>query len=1007
MMSSYVGARMNVFNESFLNETDQDANSVLTELDKGLRSTKIGEQCEAIVRFPRMFEKYPFPILINSSFLKLAEFFRNGSNLLRLWVLKVCQQSDKHLDKILNIDEFVKRIFMVIHSNDPVARALTLRTLGAVSRVIPEKQQVHHSIRRALDSNDTVEVEAAIYASVQFAAQSKTFAISMCSKIGSMIESLKTPISMKLQLIPVLRHMYHDANTAALVKTLCLNLLPKYPAESFVIAILDSLTKLSCKTLIDIPDQVNLLLTYLQDPRKKVRYQVLRSLRSLAQEGAHLWPNGALKTLISKAQNCNDVGNEQSLVLTVVLTLTECPVTCHALLNEEQNLILELCSSCLVLEHHTAASQAVGILTGLISYCHTENIPPPTIFMELINLHLESLIYSSMGNEKKHKELTLYMKCGVKLSENNLQFAQDFVQLIEGIVTDNCVYSKKNSVLLCETLAALSSQFQVKRFSIHDPKHEPSTSMDVDPHRMLGKKMNPVSECLPQILKKMDTIIDGELQPHSVQIVEILSAVVLQSIIGSFMPKGILDVFDRISTTINCWSQYRIARSASRYGQHFLAARFYTKLATNVSLDKFHFFLIALSQMSKAECILNYGAEYEVMLHNYVICDPKYYNPSIKLLSLTERLDKAIALYAKALASIKASSSPSSSLTFQSEFIKLRCQFLQALYSVVIAKNTQAIVPPPAIALTLAQSSRDVLQKYGHITNQLRKAVKTIKGCEDAYSKLYKSAFDADPTTLEFLEITQHQCAIFGHIVESVCFVSPSEPPCLPTEGNHPETKYLVNTCNKIERLAKTLPQESPNDKSITMKHTKVIIEEIELITMSPMCFPRFFFQVLQNTIIKLSISPQPRVAGEPIIVQPGSNLVVKVEGVIQHYGKSPCLFRSVESVQLTLTSQLVSQRNPNDLLKQPNDTITLTQTVKPQRDFLSGNFLLSLNNVQTGPMGNPISMGGQWQVTLDTYIIDENGTVWCTGNKNSLTVRVPDDPSKQAAVAATQPRRF
>lgn len=135
----------------------------------------------------------------------------------------------------------------------------------------------------------------------------RTFAISMCSKIGSMIESLKTPISMKLQLIPVLRHMYHDANTAALVKTLCLNLLPKYPAESFVIAILDSLTKLSCKTLIDIPDQVNLLLTYLQDPRKKVRYQVLRSLRSLAQEGAHLWPNGALKTLISKAQNCKYV----------------------------------------------------------------------------------------------------------------------------------------------------------------------------------------------------------------------------------------------------------------------------------------------------------------------------------------------------------------------------------------------------------------------------------------------------------------------------------------------------------------------------------------------------------------------------------------------------------------------------------------------------------------------------------------------------------------------------
>jgi integrator complex subunit 7 len=44
----------------------------------GLRSGRVGEQCEAIVRFPRLFEKYPFPILINSSLLKLADVFRVG-----------------------------------------------------------------------------------------------------------------------------------------------------------------------------------------------------------------------------------------------------------------------------------------------------------------------------------------------------------------------------------------------------------------------------------------------------------------------------------------------------------------------------------------------------------------------------------------------------------------------------------------------------------------------------------------------------------------------------------------------------------------------------------------------------------------------------------------------------------------------------------------------------------------------------------------------------------------
>lgn len=49
------------------------------------------------------------------------------NNFLRLCVLKVTQLSEKHLEKILNVDEFVKRVFSVIHSNDPVARAITLR----------------------------------------------------------------------------------------------------------------------------------------------------------------------------------------------------------------------------------------------------------------------------------------------------------------------------------------------------------------------------------------------------------------------------------------------------------------------------------------------------------------------------------------------------------------------------------------------------------------------------------------------------------------------------------------------------------------------------------------------------------------------------------------------------------------------------------------------------------------------------------------------------------------
>ena len=61
----------------------------------------------------------------------------------------------------------------------------------------------------------------------------------------------------------------------------------------------------------------------------------------------------------------------------------------------------------------------------------------------------------------------------------------------------------------------------------------------------------------------------------------------------------------------------------------------------------------------------------------------------------------------------------------------------------------------------------------------------------------------------------------------------------------------------------------------------------------------------------KLAISPQPRVNGEWISVPSGSQLAVKVEGVIQH-GARPGLFRSISGVVLTLSSQLTSRVNPD-----------------------------------------------------------------------------------------------
>lgn len=233
---------------------------------------------------------------------------------------------------------------------------------------------------------------------------------------------------------------------------------------------------------------------------------------------------------------------------------------------------------------------------------------------------------------------------------------------------------------------------------------------------------------------------------------------------------------------------------------------------------------------------------------------------------------------------------------------------------------------------------------------------------------------------------TKSTCVILGNSVETICFASPSDLPSFPTESTYPETKYLINTCMKMKRELATLPVTEPGvQKSITTKHTDTIIRQIETLLRSPICVPRFFFQVLQTTSIKLSVSPQPRVPGDPVVVQPGSSLVVKIEGVIQHHSSNTTkasLFRTIESVQLTLTSQLISPK-ANDFKANNGDSITLTQTVKPHRDFLSGSFLVPLSNMQTtGQFGATVCMGGHWQVTLEAFVIDGNSVLWNTGPK-------------------------
>ncbi|XP_071642440.1 integrator complex subunit 7 [Temnothorax longispinosus] len=959
-----IGMRMNAFNDTGLGEPEQDANTALIELDKGLRSTKTGEQCEAIVRFPRLFEKYPFPILINSSLLKLAEVFRTGSNFLRVWVLRVCQQSEKHLDKILNVDEFVRRIYSVIHSNDPVARALTLRTLGSVAGIIPERQQVHHSIRRSLDSHDSVEVEAAIYAAQMFAAQSKLFAVSMCSKISDMIRGQATPASMKLQLIPILQYMHHDTFTASMVNELCMELLASYPAADFVRVTLSALSTLASATLIDVPQQVALLLRYLQDdPRLSVKRHALNLLHSLARRGAHLWPQGALNNLIESTTTLlqDGAGNTDLLIRTldVIEVLSQNAATCDANM-EENSPLLQLCLNACYSPDPFVAVKAITILSRVACYCYQEGLPAYGI-QDVISC-LESLIVLLVLDDKHLHQLRACLRSTVKLCQSQPSHCAIFVDAIGSTLVNASAengQNEKQTVALCEALGAIGS---------------------------LGE--NTLLPLLPEILIKLK-------QMSHVHTKVMLCTLLFQMVAGGYeWNSECLEAVENVVRNVDGWAKYRIARSAARYGHHTIATEIFKGLKETVASEQLHFWLSGLELVTKAECCLMNKREGEENMSN----------PEI-----VEKLNGAIARYASACASLKAASTPLRSLQFPSEYSKLRCEFLQSIAQLLHSCISLCTAPPPAIAVTVVIATKDDLQRYGRVTHQLRKSAQDLKNCAENYQKLYQSAFDADPGSLANIRALQEICRLLANSVERVCgglgiamYQQQNDSISVNFHfGDSVEMRQLARCCAELRRLAPPWVDNDCKTGSISHLRVSCLISQVTLLAGGTMRLPipRYFFQTLQTTSIKLSVSPQPRVLGEPVSVPQGSQLALKVEGVLRH-GRRASLFRSVAAVCISISTTPPSKINSDQKDSNMNE---LQQTVTPHRDFFACEFLLSLGVpgstiIPPCTIGaNPVpGSGGQYQITASASILDKDGNVWKCGPRSTLPVRVHEEPAKR-----------
>jgi hypothetical protein len=176
-----------------------------------------------------------------------------------------------------------------------------------LAHILADDVEAHLHIRLALDSNDEIEILAAVKAAKKFIPCSKTFAMSISTKLVSLVEDLTTPLTIKSWLIPLFEHMTHDATVSMKGRQLLMSLMTNDTTEKFLQIAVPTLARLAVKSHIEIAETVTFFLKFLKlEPRQNCRKLILHHLVPIARCGSIVWLDSTTEDLIQFANNNDD-----------------------------------------------------------------------------------------------------------------------------------------------------------------------------------------------------------------------------------------------------------------------------------------------------------------------------------------------------------------------------------------------------------------------------------------------------------------------------------------------------------------------------------------------------------------------------------------------------------------------------------------------------------------------------------------------------------------------------
>ncbi|KAJ2492138.1 hypothetical protein IWW37_001715 [Coemansia sp. RSA 2050] len=193
----------------------------LFKLESECRSSTLAAQVQAVGQFPKLFDQFPFPTLVGSAFLKLGDLFCNSPNSLRYHIARVFAASQHHLLHTSYADELLRRVLVVLYSNDPIARVLALRLIGNASAVFAKFPEAQHGVLLRYQSTHPLEVAAAVHATESLLKYSPQFQSVVWETVITKAGDTSVLDSVRAQIICSLRHAAPNLQLSMLLYDHC------------------------------------------------------------------------------------------------------------------------------------------------------------------------------------------------------------------------------------------------------------------------------------------------------------------------------------------------------------------------------------------------------------------------------------------------------------------------------------------------------------------------------------------------------------------------------------------------------------------------------------------------------------------------------------------------------------------------------------------------------------------------------------------------------------------